>query len=45
MLKYVLIFSLIFCSAFIQAQEKYTISGYVKDAATGEALIGRIARY
>ena len=28
-----------FCS-FIFSQEKHTISGYVKDAETGEALIG-----
>lgn len=40
MLKYILIFTLFFYSTITQAQEKYTISGYVKDAATGEVLIG-----
>lgn len=39
-LKYFFIVSFIYCSIIINAQNKYTISGYVKDASTGEALIG-----
>ena len=38
--KYVLIFILFFYSGIIQAQRNYTISGYVRDASTGEELIG-----
>ncbi len=30
----------VFCSVFLFAQNKYTISGYIKDAASGETLIG-----
>lgn len=36
-----LVLLLFICSAFIaQSQDKFTISGYVKDAKNGEALIG-----
>lgn len=38
--KYILILMIFFCNTITTAQEKYTISGYVKDAATGETLIG-----
>lgn len=38
--KYILILTLFFFGTITEAQEKYTISGYVKDAATGETLIG-----
>ncbi len=31
---------LFFCFQYTQAQEKFSISGYLKDAATGEALVG-----
>lgn len=36
------IFSLLLCvsSLFVQAQSRYTISGYVKDSLSGETLIG-----
>lgn len=30
----------IFCIGFVQAQEKYTINGYIKDSLNGETLIG-----
>ncbi|MCK4814025.1 MAG: carboxypeptidase-like regulatory domain-containing protein, partial [Candidatus Marinimicrobia bacterium] len=40
MYKYSLIVIMFFFSAVIQAQDKYTISGYVRDASTGEELIG-----
>ena len=32
--------TLLFCSGYLIAQEKSTISGYLKDAETGEAMIG-----
>lgn len=35
-----LFYSLLFLPIFLNAQEKFTISGYVKDAANGESLIG-----
>lgn len=35
-----LLFLLLFSPIFLNAQEKYTISGYVNDAANGESLIG-----
>ena len=38
--KYVLIFMLCFYIGIIQAQRNYTISWYVRDASTGEELIG-----
>lgn len=31
---------LVTCPAFLNAQQKFTVSGYVKNSATGEALIG-----
>lgn len=39
-LKYLLIVLFIYCSIIINAQNKFTISGYVKDSNSGEALIG-----
>jgi hypothetical protein len=39
MQKYALIFTL-FCCSVVQARENFTISGYVRDASTGEELIG-----
>ncbi len=35
-----LIAAFLFCSVFSFAQDKFTISGYLEDAATGEKLIG-----
>lgn len=35
-----LLFLLLLSPVFLNAQEKYTISGYVKDVANGESLIG-----
>lgn len=40
MYKYLLMIMLLFICSIIQAQDKYTISGYVRDASTGEELIG-----
>ena len=40
MYKYLLMIMLLFICNIIQAQDKYTISGYVHDASTGEELIG-----
>lgn len=40
MYKYLLMIMLVFFCGIIQAQEKFTISGYIRDASTGEELIG-----
>ena len=40
MMRYVVIFILLFTAITINAQVKYTYSGTVKDSLTGEALIG-----
>ncbi|MEQ8704734.1 MAG: TonB-dependent receptor [Phaeodactylibacter sp.] len=39
-LRHLLAFLLLILTFALQAQEKYVLSGYVKDAATGETLIG-----
>jgi len=38
--KYVLFFTLFFSSSIVLAQERYTVSGYLRNASTGEELIG-----
>src|SRR5687768_16360249 len=38
--KPVIILLLLFCSALLQAQSKYTVSGTVKQRSSGESLIG-----
>ncbi|HKK61933.1 MAG TPA: carboxypeptidase-like regulatory domain-containing protein, partial [Bacteroidales bacterium] len=37
--KYI-VFLLIFISSVLSGQQRFTISGYVRDASTGEELIG-----
>lgn len=39
-MRVILFGALMFCALFSVAQKKYTISGYVKDAASGETIIG-----
>jgi hypothetical protein len=40
MIRYLLVSTLIFLSSNLQAQEKVTLNGYIKDAQNGEELIG-----
>lgn len=39
-MRVILFGALMFCAFFSTAQKKYTISGYIKDAASGETIIG-----
>lgn len=39
-----LVFTLLLCLTTVSAQDKYTLSGYVRDGGTGEELIGATVR-
>ncbi|MBN8667987.1 MAG: TonB-dependent receptor [Chitinophagales bacterium] len=40
MKQYTVLLSFLLASLFMQAQKKYTLSGYIKDSLTGESIIG-----